>query len=233
LRITPENSGAAIVMIGSFNPVIFQPEWFARTGIIEAGQIASASVEIVHPDMTAFSLDWLKLRVVKERFAVETASPPFIRVRDLVLRIFGEFLVHTPINQMGVNMIVHFSVGTPDMRNKIGNLLAPKDPWGDWKKDIEGEPGKLETIGGLISLTMMQARRTDGHAGVITAKVEPSLLPHLGQHGIFMEVNDHYNLGDPRSLAGSDAAIAVLESEWERSIQRSEHIIDQIMALRD
>ena len=98
---------------------------------------------------------------------------------------------------------------------------------------MEGEPGKPETVGGLTSLSMTQKDRKDGHAGAITAKVEPSTQPNLALNGIFMEVNDHYILGGPQTIVSTDAAISLLESEWDQSIQRSEQIIDQIMALKD
>jgi hypothetical protein len=117
---------------------------------------------------------------------------------------------------MGINWTVHFSVVTVAVRNKIGNLLAPKEPWGEWKKDMEGEAEKLETIGGLRSLTMMQTRRTDGYSGSISARVEPSTLQHIALNGIFMEINDHYDLGASEAMASSDAAIDVLESETLR-----------------
>ena len=183
--------------------------------------------------MTAFSLDWLKLRVLANRFTVETDTAPLIRMRDFLVRTFGEFLNHTPITQMGINRSVHFSVGTVGVRDKIGRILAPREPWGDWRKDMEGEPGEPETVGGLTSLSMTQKDRKDGHAGAITAKVEPSTQPNLALNGIFMEVNDHYILGGPQTIVSTDAAISLLKSEWDQSIQRSEQIIDQIMALKD
>jgi hypothetical protein len=91
----------------------------------------------------------------------------------------------------------------------------------------------METVGGLLTLTMLQKKRTDGYTGTISAKVEPSMLPSLKLNGIFMEVNDHYDFGDPRTIEGSNAAISILEAEWDQSIERSENIIDQIMILRD
>jgi hypothetical protein len=233
LRITPEIDGASIVLIGSFNPPIFQPEWFARHEILGTEDANAANIEIIHPQMAAFSLSWSSIRVTVERFFIETSYPPFIRARDLVLRTFREYLTHTPVTKIGINRTVHFNVASFEERDRIGNLLAPKVPWGDWARDLAGEPGKRETVGGLRTMTMMQTARKDGHRGTISARVEPSVFPSLIERGIFMEINDHYELGDPATVQGSDAAINILESEWERSIERSEWIIEQIMVLRD
>jgi hypothetical protein len=232
MRIEPELSAFSIVMIGSLNPRIFQPEWFSRTGLINEKEIASADIQIIHAQMAAFSLDWLNIQVTEDRFSAETRVPPFVRLKDLILRTFGEFLPHTPIFKLGLNRVVHFSVGTLETRNKVGRALAPTAPWGEWARNIEGQPDKPETVGGMRSLTML-AQRTDGHSGAITVRVEPSLHPSLVRNGIFIEVNDHYEIAEPQKTIGTDAAMRIIETEGERSIERSEQIIDQIMALRD
>jgi hypothetical protein len=231
LRITPEISTVSIVLIGSFNPRIFQPEWFVRNGIIRQEDADSASIEVIVPQYTAFSVDWFNTKISVDRFEIESNSPPFIRTRDLTVRTFKEFLIHTPITKIGVNRIVHFNVASFEARDKIGSLLAPKAPWGEWAEDLLGTQGTWETVGCLRSITMMQKERKDGYLGTISARVEPSVYPNLLDRGIFMEVNDHYDLGDPKTIVGSDLAMSVLETQWERSLERSEWIIDQIMAL--
>jgi hypothetical protein len=79
---------------------------------------------------------------------------------------------------------------------------------------------------------MSQVDRCDGYRGSINAKVEPSALRPMD--GIFVEVNDHFFAGeDPTKVLGSEPAMDILESQWSTSIERSEWIIDQIMALRE
>ena len=49
-----------------------------------------------------------------------------------------------------------------------------------------------------------------------------------------MEINDHFVLAEKvEEVLGSDAAIDILENQWSISIERSEWIIDQIMALKE
>jgi hypothetical protein len=229
MRITPEISEATIVLIGSFNPRIFRPEWFASTGIIGGGDATSATIEVIHSEIASFSLDWLTVRVQRDRFSVETIAPPFVRARDLVMRTFREFLMHTPVSKIGFNRLVHFNVSSFEIRDRVGTLLAPKEPWGEWASKMKGESGRRETTGGLKSLTMTQIERDDGYSGSIAATVEPS--SRLIDRGIYMNVNDHYELGDPEKILGNDQAMAVLETHWEESMRRAEWIIDQIMGL--
>jgi hypothetical protein len=233
MRIEPEVSGASIVLLGSFNPRIFRPDWLQATGIIGDNDSQAATIEIIHSAVSGFSLEWAKLQVDQNRFAVETVEPPFIRIRDLVLKAFKEFLPHTPVHQVGINRSVHFSVGTFENREKIGKMLAPLEPWGAWASKIPGTSNDLKLHGGMKSLLMTQMDRGDGYRGSITARVEPSVLPQLNVHGIFMEVNDHFVIEEEvEKILGSDAAMDILENQWTISIDRSEWIIDQIMALK-
>ena len=231
MRIQPEVDIASIVLIGSFNPRIFRPEWFRATEIIGIEEAEAAKIQIIHEAISVFSLDWAQIRVEQNRFAIDVQDPPLIRAHDLVLKIFSEFLIHTPIHQMGINRVVHFSVGDFNTRDKIGKLLAPHDPWGEWGTKIVGSNPQLH--GGMRALLMSQLEREDGYRGSINARVEPSQRPSLTLTGIYMEVNDHFVIGEADQITGSVEAMAILESQWLASMQRSEGIIDQIMALKD
>jgi hypothetical protein len=231
MRIEPETSGASIVLIGSFNPRIFRPEWFAATGIIGNADAQSAKVQIIHEAVTAFSLEWATLNIDQNRFSITTDEPSFVRIYDAVLKAFKEFLIHTPVYQLGINRTVHFSVGSFEARDAIGKMLAPHEPWGEWGPKISGSPENPQVRGGMKSLLMSQLDRDDGYKGSINAKVEPSVLR---PDSIFVEVNDHFFVGeDPTKILGSEAAMNILESQWSSSINRSEWIIDQVMALRE
>jgi hypothetical protein len=153
MRIEPEASTANIVLLGSFNPPIFRPEWFQAMGIIGDADAQSAKIRIVHEAVTAFSLDWANIQVDQNRFSIDTNDPPLIRIQDAVLKAF---LIHTPVHQLGINRTVHFSVGSFDVRDKIGRLLAPHEPWGEWGPKISGDPENPQVRGGMRSLLMSQ-----------------------------------------------------------------------------
>ena len=56
MRITPEYGNVGIVLLGSFNPPIFRPEWFAKTGIISDEAAATAEIEVIHKQISAFRM---------------------------------------------------------------------------------------------------------------------------------------------------------------------------------
>jgi hypothetical protein len=233
MRIQPDTDAASVVLIGSFNPRIFRPDWFKATEIIGQQQAEAAKVEVIHQAISVFSLDWARIAVEPNRFSIETLSSPLIRIKDVVLKTFNEFLSHTPISQPGINRMVHFSVDSLETRDKIGKLLAPHEPWGVWGSKIAGSSTDPRLHGGLRSLLMSQLDRGDGYNGHVNAKVEPSLRPNLLTTGIYMEVNDNYVLGSTDEVIGSEPAMAIVEGQWITSMARSEAIIDQIMSLKD
>jgi len=174
-------------------------------------------------------MEWLAVRVEQNRFTAETQEAPFVRLADLVVRTFKEFLIHTPIGMLGINRNVHFSVGDEATRNRIGKMLAPHEPWGEWAKQIEGSVP--EKRGGVRSLSMEQRDLDDRKKGHLLIKVEPSakLDPQIG---IFAAVNDHYEIDDPNNPVGCGEIIETLEKQFDKSIQRSEWLIDRVMVLK-
>ncbi|MFA6413518.1 MAG: hypothetical protein WCW53_12550 [Syntrophales bacterium] len=231
MRIEPENNSVSIVLVGSLNPAIFHPSWFVANDLLSKSDIESAEVEIVHRNIAIFKVgDWLRIQVDPNRFVAETTEPPFIRLFDIVVRTFKEALIHTPIIKMGINRRVHFSVGDEETRNKIGMKLAPQEVWGEWASHIAGK--EKEKHGGLTSLSMSQIDLDDREDGYITAKVTPSKLVKNGA-GIFIEVNDHYEINKEDPLAGATPIIDILRKQFDVSIRRSEWIIDQIMDLKE
>jgi hypothetical protein len=43
-----ELEGASVVLVGSFNPSIFQPKWLSSRDIIQAAEGEEAKIQIIH-----------------------------------------------------------------------------------------------------------------------------------------------------------------------------------------
>jgi hypothetical protein len=229
MLIEPELTQLALVLVGNFNPTIFQPSWFSRHKIISDRAADAAAVSIIHPDITVFSIDTdFTLQVERERFSVSRTFAPWIRISDLVGTVFGDLLPHTPVSKLGINLIVHFDTGSQTKRNEIGERLAPPGPWGGWGELVSSGDGK--TRGGMQSLTMIQKNVPDRSAGWVQAKVEPSVRVRGGTSGIYMEVNDHYELSGP-AAEDARAMVTILRDKFDNSVRNSEKIVDQIMSM--
>ena len=227
MRIEPDISGVNIVILGNFNPVIFTPAWFVLHDLLPKSVTESANLQIVNQWLTIFNTDWLSLQVETERFSASTSQAPHIRVCDLVVRAFKEYLYHTPLKAFGINREIHFQVKNLVERDRIGRTLAPVESWGDWSEEL-GTDGKN---GGMTSLTMTQIN-PEGRAvgGQINVKVEPSRRVGNGQKGVFVHVNDHY-VTDKTGPGTVEDLMGLLEVNFDTSIRRSEVIINHIMSL--
>ncbi len=227
MRIEPEISGVSVVLLGDFNPAIFTPAWFALHGLLPESVADDADLQVAHQQVTDFAADWLRLQVTAERFFVETLQAPYIRLRDLVARIFKEYLHHTPVRAFGINRGVHFQVQSLNERDRIGRTLAPVKPWGAWGHDLglDGEHG------GMISLTMSQlAPQGRPTGGQINVTVEPSKRIGKRRTGVYVRVNDHYAI-DNAELGTAGRLMQLFEDNFDTSLKRSDDIIDHIMSL--
>ena len=227
MRIEPEISGVSVVLLGEFNPAIFTPAWFAMHGLLPESAAESAMLEVAHQRVTVFSTDWLRLEVTHNRFSINTLQAPYIRLRDLVARVFKEHLYHTPLNAFGINRDVHFQVSSLTVRDRMGRTLAPVEPWGTWGHalGLDGESG------GMTSLTMSQ-NDPEGRpkGGRINVKVEPSNRIGQGRLGVSVQVNDHYAINDTGPGTG-ERLMKLFEDNFDTSLSRGDDIVDHIMSL--
>ena len=86
----------------------------------------------------------------------------------------------------------------------------------------------------MTSLTMTQVN-VEGRPpdGLINVTVQPSKRVGQDSTGIYVDVNDHYTVEDRKSKEATTQVVNLLELEFEKSLLRSEQIIDNIMSLRE
>lgn len=213
-EIKPEIQGASIVLIGAFNPKIFQPAWFASQDLLRNEEAQDAEIQIVHQALVDFSLEWLKVQVHQDRFSAGThQSPYYTPLKDLVVGTF-RILRHTPIRMLGINCDYHFPIGSEDRWHAFGHKLTPKEIW-----------SKILDKPGMRSLTI-EGMRPDQHIGKIAVRVEPS---RRIQHGVFITINDHYEVKETDSPLGCDKIIDILAESWEVSVSRCNQIVSGIL----
>jgi hypothetical protein len=214
-NIQLEIKGLSFVLRGNFNPVIFSPIWFAHEGLIRKEESKNVETQIIHPDVVSFKLDWMQLQVTRDMFSVQTMKEQYEEfLKDLVFGTF-KLLRHTPLNSMGINRSEHFRIETVEKWHEIGHTLAPKKIW----NDLLENPG-------LSSISITEGIRKDGLKGNIRVQVEPSAKVHPG---IFILVNDHFEVSDSEETLGADEIINILENNWGKSLERSNNIITGLL----
>src|SRR5689334_581588 len=113
MRIPPAESGVSIVLTGSMNPAIISPEWLGRHKVLAQDMVDSADIQVIHKEVSVFRCGWGAVHVNRDRFQAATNEAPYVRLCDLVAKVFGELLPNTPIDALGINLMVHFN--TPSM----------------------------------------------------------------------------------------------------------------------
>lgn len=196
-----EFEGHSIVILGQFNPSIFQPLWFAANNLVRKQEAESATIEIVHKQATVFRVEWFSLQVTTDSFTVTTKEPAMSRpLRDLAVGTF-KVLEHTPLRAFGMNRNGDYAMPSEAVWHSFGHQLAPKQYW----KDILLEPGLLNMV--------IQGKRSNS-SGTIKVTVSTSLrVPH----GIFINVNEHHGLDRPEltPVDRNQLFLKTLQDGWD------------------
>jgi hypothetical protein len=204
--------GTNVVLLGSFNPAIFQPAWFAKQGLLSTEEAEGAEINLVHPELVSFTAGWLELQVTQSQFLAATTQDPLEALRDLVLGTFS-LLSFTPITKMGINRDVHVRMPDESTWHGVGHTLVPPSNWTFLEK-----PG-LRTL-------IEEGQRPDEQTGFIRIKVEPS---NLVQPGVYIQINDHYQWDVPEGETAVDQVLKLLKDGWSSSLDRADTFTNEVV----
>ena len=208
-----EIEGANIVVIGAFEPSRLRPEWFAAQGLLGFEETSVADVRDDREDAVAFATDAFEVRVTPDQLLVGTTHGAlFPRLSHIVS---GVLELHRPdVAKLGINRDTHFRLATVEAWREIARRLAPPENW-----DL------LLPAPGMRSLAV-QGARPDRRPGAVLVRVEPSVRV---RPGIYIQVNDHFEVADPASPGGRAEATRILTDAWERSMNQAETICRHLL----
>lgn len=225
VRPSVEHQFASIVLVGRLNPAIFTPAWLAKNDLITDAAMEAANVNIVHKEVTQFSTGGFAFDINSRRFSVRSSDEPFVKLLDLVVGMFGEFLVHTPIEKLGINSEIVYACRSAKQRMEFGRKLAPLAPWGEYGKRMSDGKGVL--AGGVVTMTMQENPNDGREAGYRRVEVEPFSEP--SQARVKVSINDHYELAEPEKADGALKIVSILQDNFERSLAESRRIVDELI----
>lgn len=210
---TLEIESASIILLGAFNPAIFQPFWFARHRLVRDEEAEDALVQLVRPEFTSHRMGPFSIQVRPEQASFEIHDighqKPLLDLVDGVFQILGE----TPIHALGINRNMHFRASKNRM-DSIGHRLAPPHVW----DDVLGATPEVRTIVSWGSRS--------GSPGRIQAKVEPSAPLGLG---VYIGSNEHFVIDQKRESAA--AAVALLREHYDAALDYGRRLADHVLAL--
>jgi hypothetical protein len=214
--LSPESDGASIIMIGAFNPTIFQPRWLGAQALIRPEEAENAKITIIQAEVADFSTEWFQLQALQNRFQLTCSDPrQYAPLRDLAAAIFA-ILPHTPVTTLGLTRSFHFKMPSVDSWHGIGHLLAPKESW----NPILEAPG--------LRSMLIQGRSKQGGGGSLLIKVEPSVKV---EYGLYLEVNEQFTASGDSESEGARWVPDRLADHWDAILSFSEVVADHFLGL--
>jgi len=199
-EIEPDRQSFAIVVLGDFNPSIFQPLWFSANGLMAEEQTKDATISVIHKRIASFLIDKIQVQVDDSRLGlttVESSQGPILR--DLAIGTLS-ILEHTPLTAIGLNRDMIFTIENDEAWHAIGDRLVPKS---DWMPIVDG-PGMQQVI--------VRGKRLHCRADRVDFRVQPS-----DNRGVLIAVNQHYQLETDKRVEVRDRhkeAIRALQEDW-------------------
>jgi len=211
---------ADIVLVGSFNPAIFHPEWFIRNKIIAEWNYTKDDLLFV-PDITQVSLPSEQyLKVLLNQFSIKAMMPSdFLGLRDIVSSTFS-LLKETPVHQIGLNYTSVLKLSDEDWK-KFGKKLAPIEVWTNSAEYFSELDDKKKEQAGLCKL-VINLPRNDELNGFIRSTLSVNSFEN---REITFSINNHIEI----EKKDVPQMLDILESHWEESLAFSKLYMDKIL----
>jgi hypothetical protein len=206
----------SIVFLGDFNPKIIQPFWLVNKKLIREQEGTEAKIEVIHPDLVKFSLGWVDFEITKERFMLNTSQEPyFSAVKDLASSIFS-ILKETPIKNLGINHLMHYTLRDEKQYFEFGNKLVPLSQWNNFIKDPK-----------MLQLQIIERKRQDGDEGYYRIGIQPSDLLFTVPFSLSISFNDHFAI--KKDSSGRELEmVKKLNEKWTESKEKAMSFVEKI-----
>jgi hypothetical protein len=226
----PEIFGSAIVAIGTFNPVIFTPDWLERNNLIGVEDASVARQDnslLISTQICQYQTDWFSIQIFDDRFSLTSKGALSPAVKDLAIGILT-LVPHTPIHGIGLNFMGHYRLKSEEEYHKIGDVLAPKEIW---KQLFQGEHESIgmTNLAVVVEPCTRGGKPRNGDRKHIT--VQPS--DRFRNNGVFFSLNDHHNTStqDDDSSTSAERAAQIVDANWEPIWEEALHVFDGIITL--
>ena len=215
MDIEPRLSTAMVTLLGKFTPEELNPSWFAERNLLPQRMVDSAKTEASYGS-TRFVSDWLGFTAHPEHISAETAQAPYVRVCDLVVRMFHEHLCrNTSLEGFVIRRESLYLLETEQMFDQIARNVMPFAEWTSpaTHKSTRGEP---------IPIMVTQQQ---GDNVYITLQLQGASKPH--RIGVTVSKMCRTN----RSGRSADRdLIRMLGKRFDDTVRRADALIERVMS---
>ena len=210
-------NGPSIVLLGNFNPKIFQPYWFAAKKLIREEEGTNAKINIIHDSIVQFQLDWATFSIEQDKFYISATNESYFEaVKDLIISTF-DILKETPIWALGINHTYSFKLDKEDYYKKFGEWLYNYQIW----------KSNIEEGGGLITLEVFRPKKENGEYGTQRIRVTPS---DTQRFEVSIDFNNHIqtDVQSTKKVSSAKNIISMLEKNWKPTSINTKSIVNDI-----
>lgn len=201
------------MLIGRFNPRVFQPMWFAARGLLAEEDVDADSV-LMTDGFSNFVTREFGLLCTRDRWqvmATRTTPTPDILL-DLTTETFT-LLAETPVSQIGINHQAHVPKSDQSWDTVVAQLGDPQR-----RLPFLGEQ-RLQTI-------EFRSERDDDYDGSRGLVLQPSVAL---DGGVWFQLNDHVSVNEsPENVTGAEEAVKALRDVWDESRSAADAVLAMI-----
>lgn len=218
---------ATTVIVGRLNPLIFSPEWLQANNIIgpqEATEARENGIEVMAPNITSIALGSMKLVIEESRFVLSVSDEPLVRAKDFPVGCFRA-LSHTPAFAIGINLNGTLRGDNIDSWHRFGDMLAPKEPWGDFVASASGE-----RLGGVRALVMERLGAPGGRRGHTRCAIQATENSNLEAA---LQINNHFDIGSQEKPSNGTEVYRLIEEFWDDLFVQSKEMLERVKGWAD
>lgn len=189
----------SIVLLGTFNPLLFHPYWLRERNIISDRDVNMDNA-YMHPELTQFNVGkWMQVivnpRKIEFKIKEEVKVP---MLRDLVIQTL-EQLPDVKITAIGINRGELDLITDPKLYYAIGAALCPLKNWTTMKD------ARVQSIRVQDEDSELMSQKSIGIKSVAIKKKEEQ------EDGKGIDVDMNYNYDMPKDNSTSKEAIRVID----------------------
>lgn len=208
----PIKQTITLVVVGSMNPVIITPDWLEKKKIISEKEREKCEINVIHPELTQFSVGWAAISIEPRRFQIQCDSLSYFEpVKDMLVSIFS-ILRETPVTALGINHALIFKTDNKQQYKKFGNFLAPLSRW----EEEMTQPG-------VMAIEILDSPREGEYKGYRRVRVEAANEVKTGSYNVAFNINDHYDFEN-----GATDLVNICNNNWEPSFNKARSITNSI-----
>ena len=208
------NGFYSVVLLGSFNPLIFHPLWLLKKRLIPESDVVNKQI-VINSQVSQYPIgDWMQMTVTPDRCEFKIQKPERIVVmKDLIMGTLNS-LPETPIIAMGINRGNIINLGDAGSFYKFGSKLAILDIW----KDCLHTPR-------LRDIIIEDVEKTVEGEEIVRRRIQIKSAEVKGQQFcIDVNLNNHYTA----KVQDTAFAIKTLDTYLMSDMEKYEEILSSI-----